>query len=249
MMRVLVVDDEQPARERLRQMLDDLDSYECVAVAANGEEALRIALDDRPDIILLDIRMPGLSGLEVAHHLAALPEPPAVVFTTAYDEYAIEAFEARAIGYILKPVRLNRLEAALTQAARLAPAKLADIGHSAELSGARQHLCARRQGGLRLIPIADIRYLEADQKYVCVHHASGEDLIDEPLKSLETEFADRFVRIHRSVLVALASIDRMERDAEGRALVVLRDSQDDDKALIISRRHVADVKRRLQQGG
>ena len=249
MMRVLVVDDEEPARERLRQMLGDLDSYECVAVAANGEEALKIALDDRPDIILLDIRMPGLSGLEVAHHLAALPEPPAVVFTTAYDEYAIEAFEARAIGYILKPVRQNRLEAALTQAARLAPAKLADIGDSAELSGARQHLCARRQGELRLIPIEDIRYLEADQKYVSVHHDSGEDLIDEPLKSLETEFADRFVRIHRSVLVALASIDRMERDAEGRSRVVLRDSQDGDKALIISRRHVADVKRRLQQGG
>ena len=249
MMKVLVVDDEEPARERLRQMLDDLDEYDCVALASNGEEALGMALDVRPDIVLLDIRMPGLSGLEVAHHLAALSEPPAVVFTTAYDEYAIEAFEARAIGYILKPVRQNRLEAALGQAARLAPARLRDIGDSAELAGARQHLCARRQGELRLIPVEDVRYLEADQKYVCVHHAKGEDLIDEPLKSLETEFADRFVRIHRSVLVALAEIDRMERDAEGRSRVVLRDSQDGDKALIISRRHVADVKRRLQQGG
>ncbi len=248
-MRVLVVDDEEPARERLRQMLDDVDGYECVGLAANGEEALRLAVAERPEILLLDIRMPGLSGLEVAHHLNALAEAPAVVFTTAYDEHAIEAFEARAVGYILKPVRRNRLEAALAQAARLAPSRLVDIGSAAGLEGPRRHLCARRQGELRLIPIDDIDYLEADQKYVCVHHANGEDLIDESLKSLETEFQDRLVRIHRSVLVTVARIDRIERDPEGRSHVVLRDdSQDGGKALIISRRHVADVKRRLQQG-
>ncbi len=248
-MRVMVVDDEEPARERLRHMLDELPGYDCVAVAANGDEALRVALSDRPDIMLLDIRMPGLSGLEVAHHLAALADPPAVVFTTAYDEYAIEAFEARAIGYILKPVRQNRLEAALAQASRLAPTSIAELGAADELDAARQHLCARSHGELKLIPLDDVYYLEADQKYVCVHHADGEDLIDESLKSLETEFADRFVRIHRSMLVAVSSIERMERDAEGRSQVILRDSQDEGKALIISRRHVADVKRRLKKGG
>lgn len=249
MMRVIVVDDEEPARERLRQMLDDIDDYECAGVAANGEEALELAVSEQPDIMLLDIRMPGLSGLEVAHHLNSLPESPAVVFTTAYDEHAIEAFEARAVGYILKPVRKSRLEGALRQAARLAPARLADIGDAAGLDEPRAHLCARRQGELRLIPVDDIHYLEADQKYVSVHHANGEDLIDESLKSLEAEFAQRFVRIHRSVLVALPSIDRIERDAEGRTRVILRnDSQDGGKPLIISRRHVADVKRRLQHG-
>ncbi len=246
-MQVLVVDDEAPARERLRQLLLDLPGYACAGLAATGEEALKLAISERPDILLLDIRMPGMSGLEVAHHLAAMENAPAVVFTTAYDEYAIEAFEARAVGYILKPVRSSRLERALAQAARLAPAAASEIGHG--LNAPRMHLCARRQGELRLIPVDDIHYLEADQKYVSVHHDGGTDLIDESLKSIEAEFEDRFVRIHRSVLVAIRSIERVERDAEGRSAVVLRDdSQDGGKALIISRRHVAEVKRRLQGG-
>ncbi|MEM8814720.1 MAG: LytTR family DNA-binding domain-containing protein [Pseudomonadota bacterium] len=244
-MRVLIVDDEQPARARLEQIIGDFPGYECAGLAANGEEALRLVTSERPDIVLLDIRMPGLGGMEVAQHLNTLDKPPAVVFTTAYDEYAIDAFEARAVGYILKPVRRQRLEAALEQAARLAPSTLGGLG--GKLDTRRAHLCARRQGELRLIPIEGIVYLEADQKYVCVHHADGEDLIDEPLKSLESEFADRFVRIHRSVLVAIASIERIDRDAEGKSHVVLRnDSQDGGKALIISRRHVANVKRRLK---
>ncbi len=249
MMRVLIVDDEAPARERLQQILEELDGYTCAGLAANGDEALRLVASERPEIVLLDIRMPGLSGIEVAHHLNALEHAPAVVFTTAYDEYAIEAFEARAVGYILKPVRRNRLEGALQQASRLAPATLADLGELPGIDATRQHLCARRQGELRLIPIDTIHYLEAEQKYVTVHHQGGEDLIDEPLKSLETEFADRFVRIHRSILVAIRSVDRVERDPEGRSQVILREgSQDGGKALIISRRHVADVKRRLQGG-
>ena len=249
MMRVLVVDDEAPARERLRQILSDFDAYDCVGEAGNGDEALHLAVSLNPDIVLLDIRMPGLSGIEVAHHLQALERAPAVVFTTAYDEYAIDAFEARAVGYILKPVRRARLEAALAQAARLAPATLRELDEIGGLETRRAHLCARRQGELRLIPIEDIHYLEADQKYVAVHHAGGEDLIDEPLKALESEFADRLVRIHRSVLVAVSAIERVDRDKEGKSHVILREgSQDGGKALIISRRHVADVRRRLRGG-
>ena len=122
MMRVLVVDDEAPARERLQQILEELDGYTCAGLAANGDEALRLVASERPEIVLLDIRMPGLSGLEVAHHLNALEHAPAIVFTTAYDEYAIDAFEARAVGYILKPVRRNRLEGALRQARAGMPA-------------------------------------------------------------------------------------------------------------------------------
>ena len=248
-MRVLIVDDEAPARERLQQILAELDGYTCAGLAANGDEALRLVASEQPDIVLLDIRMPGLSGIEVAHHLDVLERTPAIVFTTAYDEYAIQAFEAHAVGYVLKPVRRDRLERALERASRLAPATLGDIGRLEGLETGREHLCARRHGELRLIPIDDIDYLEAEQKYVTVHHRGGEDLIDEPLKSLETEFADRFVRIHRSILVAIKSVDRVERDARGRSQVILReDSQDGGKPLIISRRHVADVKRRLQGG-
>ena len=249
MMRVLIVDDEAPARERLRRMLGDCQDYDCAGEAGNGDQALRLAVSLRPDIVLLDIRMPGLSGLEVAHHLHALESPPAVVFTTAYDEHAIDAFAAGAVGYVLKPVRRTRLQAALAQAARLAPAALRELGRITGLTPRRSHLCARRRGGLRLIPIEEIHYLEADRKYVAVHHAGGEDLIDEALKSLESEFADRFVRIHRSLLVALAAIDRVDRDQQGKSRAILRQgSQDGCKALIISRRHLASVKRRLLKG-
>lgn len=249
MIRVVIVDDEAPARERLQQILEDIEGYACVGLASNGDEAIQVAAREQPDIMLLDIRMPGLSGLEVARHLGALDSPPAVIFTTAYDEYAIQAFEARAVGYVLKPVRRSRLEGALAQAARLAPATLAALGQASGVDSVRTHLCARRHGELRLIPVDDIHYFEAEQKYVTVHHAGGEDVIDEPLKNLEAEFAGRFMRIHRSVLVALGSIAGMERDREGRSHVILKaGSQDDGKALIISRRHVADVKRRLLGG-
>ena len=124
-MRVLVVDDEKPARERLKQLLEDEADYEFAGEAKNGMDAVRLAAELEPDIVLLDIRMPGLDGIETAHHLAAMENPPAVVFATAYDEYAIEAFDARAVGYVLKPVRRSRLVAALEQASKLAPSAAA----------------------------------------------------------------------------------------------------------------------------
>jgi len=245
-MKVLIVDDEQPARERLRQILEDEPDYDVVGEAGNGHEALELAAQTTPDIVLLDIRMPGIEGIETAHHLNEMDPPPAVVFATAYDEYAIDAFEARAIGYVLKPVRRSRLVRALQQASRLAATTLREAG--ASLSTRRRHVCANAHGDLRLIPIDEISCFRADQKYVSVDHDNGEDLIDDSLKSLETEFGDRFVRIHRGALIAVDRIERVERDAEGRSRVVLRDgSKVDDKELIISRRHVAEVKRRLKE--
>ena len=246
-MKILVVDDEQPARDRLRQLIDDMPGYAVVGEAGNGKEAVELAADLRPDIVLLDIRMPGMDGIEAAQHLNALEPSPAIVFTTAYDEYAIEAFEVHAIGYVLKPVRPSRLELALRQAARLAAGTLSDVATGAGIDSRRQHVCARVKDELLLVPLDDVSYFRADQKYVCVHHDNGEHLIDESLKSLEQEFADSFVRIHRGILVALNRIDRLEKSAEGKTRVVLRDdSQDDAKQLIISRRHVAEVKRRLR---
>lgn len=246
-MRVLIVDDEAPARDRLRQIIDDLDSYEFAGEASTGEEAIAGIATTRPDIVLLDIRMPGLDGIETAHHLNALENPPAVVFTTAYDEYAIDAFDARAIGYILKPVRRSRLQAALEQAARLASSTLGELSGDSKLSTTRNHVCARINDQLKLIPLNDVLYFRADQKYVAVHHSDGESLIDDSLKSLEAEFAARFVRIHRAALVAVDKILSLEKTVEGKTRVALRDdSQDDDKQLIISRRHVAEVRRRLK---
>lgn len=246
-MRVLVVDDEAPARERLRQLLDDIDGFECLADAANGEEALAVINETRPDIVLLDIRMPGMDGIQTAHHMNALGDPPAIVFTTAYDEYAIEAFDARAIGYVLKPVRRAKLESALAQAARLAGPALRAAADAAGVDPRRKHICARTTDRLTMIPVDEIASFVADQKYVLVHHKRGETLIDESLKSLEEEFADLFVRVHRSALVAVASIERVEKTRDGQTRIVLRDgSQASDKELIISRRHIADVRRRLK---
>ena len=246
-MRVLIVDDEAPARDRLRQIIDDLDHYEYVGEAGTGEEALASISTARPDIVLLDIRMPGLDGIETAHHLNALENPPAVVFTTAYDEYAIDAFDARAVGYVLKPVRSSRLQAALEQATRLATATLGELSGDGKLSQARNHVCARINDQLKLIALDEVLYFQADQKYVAVHHSEGESLIDDSLKSLEAEFAGRFVRIHRAALVAVDKIQALEKMGDGKTRVALRgDSQDDDKQLIISRRHVAEVRRRLK---
>jgi two-component system response regulator AlgR len=246
-MKVLIVDDEQPARERLRQLLDDMPGYDVAGDAGNGREAVDLAARLQPDIVLLDIRMPGMDGIEAAQHMNALDAPPAIVFTTAYDEYAIDAFEVRAIGYVLKPVRRSRLEGALEQAARLAASTLAEVAAESGIESRRQHICAKVQDELLLVPIADISYFQADQKYVCVHHDNGEHLIDDSLKSLEKEFGDSFVRIHRGALVAVNRIDRLDRTGDGKTRIVLRDgSHDDAKQLIISRRHVAEVKKRLR---
>ncbi len=247
-MKVLVVDDEKPARDRLRQILEDEDNYEVVGEAGNGHDAVALASDLAPDIVLLDIRMPGLDGIETAHHLNELEKPPAVVFTTAYDEYAVDAFEARAIGYVLKPVRRSRLTAALEQAAKLAGSALREVAAEAGLDAPRQHVCARVHGELKLIPLADISCFRADQKYVSVDHDNGQDLIDDSLKSLAEEFAAQFVRVHRGALVAVNRIEKIEKTADGKSRVVLREgSQVDDKELIISRRHVAEVRRRLKE--
>ena len=247
-MKVLIVDDEKPARDRLRQLLADLDGYDTAGEAENGEDAVALATELCPDIVLLDIRMPGMDGIEAAHHLNAMESPPAIVFTTAYDEYAIDAFEARAIGYVLKPVRARRLAGALEHAARLAPGTLNEIAEASKLDARRKHLCVRAHGQLKLIPVQDVYYFRADQKYVAVHHEQGQDLIDEPLKALEREFAEDFVRIHRGAVVAIDKIERLEKMAEGGHRVILRGPVHDGDELLVSRRHLADLRRRLKGG-
>ena len=252
-MKILIVDDEKPARDRLRQLIEDLDTHDIVGEAGNGEQAIRMAEREQPDVVLLDIRMPGVDGIETAHHLNSMQKPPAVVFTTAYDEYAIAAFDARAIGYVLKPVRRERLARALEHASRLTGAALEQLASEPKMESRRQHVCARVQGELRLIPIEDVSYFSADQKYVCVHHLHGEDLIDDSLKSLEEEFAEAFVRIHRSALVAVDKIAKLEKMGDGKTCVLLRSAAgaDDNAAsdeLVISRRHLANVRRRLKGG-
>ena len=246
-MKILIVDDETLARDRLSQLLVDSDEHDVVGEAGNGEQALEIARTSAPDVVLLDIRMPGMNGIETAHHFNSFESPPAIIFTTAYDEYAIEAFDARAVGYVLKPVRRERLDRALEQAARLSNTTLSEVAKRSGISDLRKLICARTQGEIKLIPVRDVFYFHADQKYVRVQHRNGEDLIDDSLNHLEQEFADEFVRIHRNALVAVRQINTLKKTSGGQTLVTLRDgSQDEDSDLIISRRHVADVRRRIK---
>ena len=248
-MNILLVDDEAPARDRLRRLLEEDDAHVVVGEAGNGKRALELAAELAPDVVLLDIRMPGLSGIETAHHLNTFENPPAVIFATAYDEYAIEAFEASAIGYVLKPVRRERLDQALELAGRLSNSVLGDVARKSGISDRRKHLCKQSQGELKLIPVSAVQYFLADQKYVSVFHANGQDLIDDSLKVLEEEFADTFVRIHRGALVAVSNIESLRKAEDGRTQVMLRGgSTEDDEKLIVSRRHLTNVKRRLKKG-
>jgi two-component system response regulator AlgR len=187
--------------------------------------------------------MPGLSGIDVAQHLNALEEPPAVIFTTAFDEYALDAFEAEAIGYLLKPVRKEKLARALRHAARISSSRIQQLKQKTRNDTRREHICARLGEQLRLIPVSDISHFVAEQKYITVHHHHGTDLIDESLKDLSVEFGDDFIRIHRNTLVAERAIVSVERDEEGQYKALLRDSSE---TLPISRRHSAAVLRRLR---
>lgn len=252
-MNILIVDDEPPARARLRQLLEEIGEHAVVGEAQNGEQALELIAKVKPDVVLLDISMPGISGIETAYHLNALDPPPSVIFTTAYDEYAVAAFDARAIGYVLKPVRRERLERALKHAARVQPAALERIVGQPGLPERRHHVCARVRGELKLIPISDIYYFHADQKYVRVHHRNGQDLLDESLKMLEDEFAAEFVRIHRRALVAVQKIEALRQIADGQIEVALRTGGSSpgrrhDDRLIVSRRHLPELRRRIKAG-
>jgi len=239
-MKVLVVDDEAPARARLRAMLEDIGGYEVCGEAANGRETLEQCEQYQPDILLLDIRMPGIDGLEAAQHLQSLQQPPAIIFTTAYNDYALQAFETHAVDYLLKPVRLERLRDALLHARRLTRVQMVSVREGDDQSATRQRICANVRGSLQLIPVAEIRYFLADQKYVVVGTGESQLLIEETLKSLEQEFADQFVRIHRNALVAKHYITGLEKDDGGHAQVSLAGVE---QTLEVSRRHIADVRK------
>jgi len=241
--RVLIVDDEPLARERLRALLGDLGAGQVVGEAASGLEAIDFVMREWPDVVLLDIRMPGMDGLEVALHLGMLDPAPAVIFTTAYDAHALAAFEANAIDYLLKPIRPERLRVALEKARALSAARVTAAAQARATPHARTHFSALVKGSLRLVPLADVRYLQAGQGYVSVFHPGGELLVEESLRALEDELGERFLRIHRNTLVAVAHVAALERSALGGANIVLRDLA---QKLPVSRRLLGQVRRRLR---
>lgn len=222
MIKVLVVDDEHPARQRLADLLADASACcpnRVVGEAANGLEAIERVLATQPDVVLMDIQMPGIDGLEAARHLLALPQPPAVVFVTAHDEFALQAFEVRALDYLLKPVRLERLIEALRRHRPLRP-------EDAEALSPRRHFCATERGRVWLVPVTDVLYLRAELKYVTARTREREYLLNESLVHVEQEFPGRFLRIHRNCLVArhnLAGFERVGVGEKQRWVAVLKD--------------------------
>jgi two-component system response regulator AlgR len=243
-LRVLVVDDEAPARARMKSLLADLASElpnRLAGEAANGVEALALLESEPVDVALVDIRMPRMDGIELVRHLHGMEHPPSVIFTTAYDQYAVQAFELNAVDYLVKPVRAQRLHAALEKARRAAlPPRetLEKLG-----SEARRHLSISERGRILLVPVSEILYLKAELKYVTARTSAREFLLDESLTHLEQEFAARFVRVHRNCLVAREAIAGFEKsagdDGEAHWLVLLAGLPD---KLPVSRRQWPTVK-------
>ena len=213
--RILIVDDEPPARRRLRDLLDDCREQFPLVIAdeaANGVEAIEIINKGGIDIVLTDIRMPVMDGLEVARHVARLDAPPKLIFTTAYDQYAVKAFELNAIDYLLKPIRQERLLTALTKAVAVRPTQADAISEAAQAR--RRHLSIHERGKIVLVPVEDILYLKAELKYVTVRTAQKEFLLEESLTRLEEEFSGMFTRLHRNTLVTTTAVAGFEKVAD-----------------------------------
>lgn len=243
MLKILIVDDEPLARERLAGLLTELGEAHEVLEASNGLMALEYISQYHPDVVLLDIRMPVMDGLEVAHHLTGYSDPPAIIFTTAYQDHALEAFNTHAVDYLLKPVRRERLGEALKRASILKRATIAEVRKQEQSPHSRTHLSASYKGDLLLLPVDEIRYLRAEQKYVIAGSPEGELLLDETLVSLEGEMANSFIRIHRNALVANRYIDGLKKDRTGVYLVSLNGVS---KQLQVSRRNLGALRKLLR---
>ena len=218
-LRVYIADDEAPARARLKELLADIRGELATSVVGESDSGLDV-IDRLPasgaQLLLLDIQMPGMGGIELARHLCALENAPAVIFVTAHDRHAVEAFELNALDYLMKPVRTERLLAALRKALAVAPEQEAR-GQAARLErasgAAREYFSVAERNRIVLVPVGDVLFLKAELKYVTLRTEAGEHLIEEPLVSIEREFGERFVRVHRNCLVARRAIRGFERVA------------------------------------
>lgn len=243
-MRIVVCDDEPLARERLVRIVKE-SGHEVVAQVATGAEAVNAVKVEQPELILLDIRMPEMDGVRCAQILNELEHPPAIIFVTAYDHYAIAAFKANAIGYLLKPANKDELLEALGKASNLNAAQLDGIRKLEDPTSRppREHIAARTHRGVELIKIKDIYYFTADQKYVKVRHKDGIVLIDETLKELETEFDERLFRVHRNAIINLDFLDFLETIHTGRYQIRFKGT---DETLSVSRRHLPALREKIQ---
>ncbi|MBN7768561.1 LytTR family DNA-binding domain-containing protein [Marinobacter daepoensis] len=240
--RILIADDEPLARQRIQRLLEAQPGYQVCGEAADGHDALRKVAELEPDIVLLDIRMPGMDGMDAAAQLSQLHSPPALIFCTAYDHYAIQAFEVRAAAYLLKPVRREALVDALARAGKVN--RLQSQALAQANGGSREQLAVRTHRGTELIDLANLYYCEADQKYVTLHHTGGETVCDYTLKELEQAYPDHLLRIHRHTLVGVGFIQGLRRSTDGQNQLALRGRSD---VLQVSRRHATSVRQWLRE--
>lgn len=244
-MDILICDDEPLARERLSRLVTQL-GHHVVATAAHGQQAIELADEHQPDVILLDIQMPGMGGLSCAQHLRELDPMPAIVFCTAYDKHALEAFKSHAEGYLLKPIMQQELQQVLDQLTKLTQAQMSNLKQKEDMDNQtqRHQIAAKTYRGVELVPVENIYYFLADQKYVTVRHKNGSVLIDETLKDLELEFGERFIRIHRNALVSVHYLEGLEVINSGQYQVRCREL---DERLSVSRRHLPNLRERIQK--
>ncbi len=244
MLDIVIVDDEMLARERLKRLSSELDC-DVIAEAENAQEALALIQQHDPSVVLLDIEMPGETGLQVAEKIADMEYPPAVIFTTAYDQYALDAFNTFAAGYLLKPINKEKLKQALDNARSLNKLQLAAVNKQQDIDPAEQDnaspkfITASSHRGVDLIPVDSVRCFLADSKYITVIGTDSETLIDGTLKQFESEYAERFVRIHRNALVSVEHIQGLERAAAGHYMVRLEGVEVQP---VVSRRYTSKVK-------
>lgn len=243
-MNIVIVDDEPLARERLRRMVTAMPGYDVAGEAADGASALTCVRDVEPDVVLLDIHMPGTDGLQVAARLAELPVPPAVIFVTAHVEHALAAHNMSAAGYLLKPISHSALADALSNARRPSRAQLQALEARRD-EASTGYVAARTHDGQSRVAVGHIIYFWADQKYTTVCHLHGELLIEAPLSNLEERFGDAFMRVHRKALVARRYIIGVQVDNHGQARLVLRHCRN---PLPVSRRRLAEVRQLLSNG-
>lgn len=244
-MDILICDDEPLAVERLSRLVTQM-GHQVIATAAYGQQAIEMVQFYQPDVVLLDIQMPEMDGLTCAQYLRQLEPSPAIVFCTAYDQHALDAFKSHAEGYLLKPIMQQELQQVLDQLTKLTQAQMNNLKQKEDMDNQaqRHQIAAKTYRGVELVPVENIYYFLADQKYVTVRHKNGSVLIDETLKDLELEFGERFIRIHRNALVSVHYLEGLEVINSGQYQVRCREL---DERLSVSRRHLPNLRERIHK--
>ncbi len=238
MIRTLIIDDEKPARERLKRLVSQSTIAEVCGEAADGADALEQIRTLQPDLLLLDIRMPEVDGMKVAKEISKQSSPPLIIFTTAYSEHALEAFGVEAVDYLLKPIRFETLLQSLKRVEK----RVTELASNDDYD--QPYLRAIHQGTSELIPVDEILLLLADNKYVTAYTSDRQIILDESLKQIEDKFANFFVRVHRNALVKTGQIIGCEKDREGRLFALLRDLK---QRVEVSRRHHVEIRKLVKE--